>query len=58
MGQNIEMFTYCSPQTSHPTGNTYFIFIKTQLCLEMRTNFLPSAIIIKALTQPPNKTAR
>ena len=37
--QNIEVFTYFSPQTSHTTGNTYFIIIKTQLCLEMKTNF-------------------
>ena len=36
--QNIERFTYCSPQTSHTIRNTYSVIIKTQLCLEMRTN--------------------
>ena len=35
--QNIEMFTYCGLQSLHTTGNTYFIIIKTQLYLEMRT---------------------
>ena len=37
------MFTYCGLQSLHTTGNTYFIIIKTQLYLEMRTKLFASS---------------